>query len=233
MKHLLPFALLTLLLVTCRQPTVRMDSFAVHGIDVSHHQSYVDWARIAAQNIDFAFIKATEGHTFVDTLYCHNWEALQREGILRGAYHFFRPTLDATIQAQNFISSVLLQPGDLPPVIDAEVLDEATPAQLRARLRVWVDSITTHYGVAPILYTNVNFYNDHLAGHFDELPLWLARYHGDAPSTTDDRAWQFWQYGNRGRLDGVGGDIDFNVFYGSYSQLQDLTVDVPMVLSAR
>ena len=233
MKHLLPFALLTLLLVTCRQPTVRMDSFAVHGIDVSHHQSYVDWARIAAQNIDFAFIKATEGHTFVDTLYCHNWEALQREGILRGAYHFFRPTLDATIQAQNFISSVLLQPGDLPPVIDAEVLDEATPAQLRTRLRVWVDSITTHYGVAPILYTNVNFYNDHLAGHFDELPLWLARYHGDAPATTDDRAWQFWQYGNRGRLDGVGGDIDFNVFYGSYSQLQDLTVDVPMVLSAR
>ena len=233
MKHLLPFALLTLLLVTCRQPTVRMDSFAVHGIDVSHHQSYVDWTMIAAQDIDFAFIKATEGHTFVDTLYCHNWDALQRERILRGAYHFFRPTLDAAIQAQNFISSVLLQPGDLPPVIDAEVLDEASSAQLRSQLRIWVDLVTAHYGTPPILYTNVNFYNDHLAGHFDELPLWLARYHGDAPVTSDDRAWQFWQYGNRGQLHGVDGDVDFNVFSGSYSQLLNLTIDAPVVLSAR
>ena len=231
MRHLALSALIALLFFSCRQTTVRLENYAVHGLDVSHYQSHIDWPLVAAQDIDFTFIKATEGYTMEDTLYCSNWLALRETGITRGAYHFFRPTLDAHVQAQNFISSVILEPGDLPPVLDAEVLDGVTPEVLRRQLHRWIDVVRAHYQVDPILYTNLNFYNDHLAGYFPDQPLWLARYHQDGPRASDDRDWHFWQYGNRGRIDGIDGDVDFNVFYGSYDQLLDLTIAPPVVLS--
>src|SRR5437899_3040072 len=64
------------------------------GIDVSGHQSTVDWAGVAEAGIAFAYAKATEGTSFVDPQFPINWERMKSANILRGAYHFFRPKLD-------------------------------------------------------------------------------------------------------------------------------------------
>ncbi|MEO0776009.1 MAG: GH25 family lysozyme, partial [Bacteroidota bacterium] len=102
----------------CHPPTERMTEYEIHGIDISHYQAQIQWDRIAQQNIHFAFVKASEGESLHDSLYCHNWAELARVGIKRGAYHFFHPSLSIEKQVQNFCEQVDLQAGDLPPVLD-------------------------------------------------------------------------------------------------------------------
>lgn len=232
MKYLLNIFLLILLPFACQYETARIDHYELHGIDVSHYQSYIDWPTISEQNISFTFIKATEGREMYDTLYCHNWNEASLAGLKRGAYHFFRPTIPANRQAENFISWVELQTGDLPPVLDVEVLDGVSQKQLLEGINTWLAIAEIHYGLKPILYTNLKFYNKLLAGQFDEYPVWIARYNDRQPTLACGRDWQFWQYGNRGRLDGIQGHVDFNVFNGTFKDLDSLCLQPKPVLSA-
>jgi lysozyme len=64
---------------------------SVLGIDVSNHNPPVDWQAVKNANISFAFAKATEGATFKDITFARNWSGMKAAGIMRGAYHFFRP----------------------------------------------------------------------------------------------------------------------------------------------
>lgn len=69
-------------------------NFPIHGIDVSRYQSHIDWEevkdmKVEKVQIDFAFIKATEGTGKVDVYYARNWKRSQDAGMVRGAYHFF------------------------------------------------------------------------------------------------------------------------------------------------
>ncbi len=231
-SYLLTILTLMTLAYGCENETARMTGFAVHGIDVSHHQSRIAWDSVAQEDIHFAFVKATEGITFTDSLFCNNWAAMKQVGLKRGAYHFFRPSVPAYEQAVNFKTSVNLGEGDLPPVLDVEVLDGASKVQLLTGILNWLYLIEIHYGIRPILYTNLKFYNKYLAGHFDEYPVWIARYNNREPTLACGRDWQFWQYGNRGRISGVEGPVDFNVFYGNLEQLDSLCYYTAPVLSS-
>jgi len=232
-RYLIISVLIGALVYACQLETKRMSNYAVHGIDVSHHQSFINWDSVAMAEVDFAFVKATEGMTFSDSLFRQNWPKIKSAGIKRGAYHFFRPRTAADEQASNFTAHVELEEGDLPPVLDVEVLDGVSKVQLLTGILNWLYLIEIHYGVRPILYTNLKFYNKYLAGHFDEYPLWIARYNTREPTLACGRDWQFWQYGNRGRVDGITGDVDFNVFYGSLQQLDSLCYYESPVLSNR
>src|SRR5690242_6189061 len=64
----------------------------VAGIDVSRYQDPVDWTKVAAAGVKFAFIKATGGHEDPDPCFEKHWEQAGQAGILTGAYHFFRPS---------------------------------------------------------------------------------------------------------------------------------------------
>src|SRR5215467_14678034 len=89
----------------------------VNGIDVSHFQGSIDWEEVAAQGIGFAFVKATDG-LGTDPAFATNWSGANQAGILRGAYHFFRPKLSAIDQAKHFCEVVeSLGVRDLPPVL--------------------------------------------------------------------------------------------------------------------
>jgi len=217
----------------CESDTTRMPGYEVHGIDVSHYQADIDWNAVASQGVQFAFVKASEGMTLNDTLFCDNWSELKAAGIRRGAYHFFRPKTPSFEQAMNFHTAVRLEPGDLPPVLDVEVLDGVSKVELVSSVLTWLYLIEIHYGVKPILYTNLKFYNKYLAGHFEEYPLWVARYSRREPAPAGGRDWQFWQYGNRGRLHGIDGPVDFNVFQGDKGQLDSLCYYPAPVLSGR
>lgn len=230
-KHIIIILFLALGIWSCDSETNRRDDYAVQGIDVSHHQSRINWNQVADENIKFAFVKATEGVSHADSLFCYNWAELQRLGIKRGAYHFYRPSVPADLQARNFMKWVEMAPGDLPPVLDIEVLDGMATPVLLAELKTWLFMVEIRYGVKPIIYTSLKFYNKHLAGRFDGYPLWIARYASRQPTLACGSSWQFWQYGNKGRIKGIDGPVDFNVFYGNMEDLEAISLPSRFVLS--
>lgn len=195
------------------------ERYAIKGIDVSHYQKRIDWTVVERDSFEFVFIKASEGQEYKDSLFQINWKALEESGMRRGAYHFFRPTVPAEIQAQNFIDQVELHSGDLPPVLDIEVEDEVEMALILRSMRRWLEMVEKHYGVRPIIYTYMDFYEEHLKGAFDEYPLWIARYSSREPITED---WNFWQYSSEGLVKGIPSEVDLNVFKGSLRALDSL-----------
>jgi lysozyme len=114
--------------------------------------------------IGFAFIKATEGLGNVDKQFKRNWKKSAEAGVIRGAYHFFLPTKSGKTQAENFIKTVKLEPGDMPPVLDIEQLYGVKPEKMRKEVQEWLTIVGDYYGVKPIIYTYVNFYTRFLSG---------------------------------------------------------------------
>lgn len=232
MKVLFKMVLLLAFLQSCEHKTVRMDGYEVHGIDVSHHQQEIEWDSVSNDAIQFAFVKATEGATHQDTRFDENWYEMKRVGIKRGAYHFFRPMTSSEDQAMNFINIVKMEEGDLPPVLDVEVLDGTDKIHLISNMRTWLYMVELHYNIRPIIYTNQKFFNKYLAGHFDEYHIWIARYSYRKPDLDGDRTWNFWQYGNEGKIDGIKGPVDYNVFNGNIFDLDQLCLAPRPILSS-
>lgn len=221
-----------LLVLSCNQVTERLEGFAVHGIDVSRYQQDINWDTVATQQIDFAFIKATEGRELIDICFEQNWRELKRVGIKRGAYHFFHPTLSPVVQANNFINAVPMEFGDLPPVLDFEVTNGVPQKEIIQHLQTWLDLVEKNYNVRPIIYTNQKLYFKYILNNFEDYPIWMARYNTVSPITLSEDGWKFWQYGNRGQIKGVEGFVDLNVFHGSLVELETMGLSPETAISA-
>lgn len=204
-------------------------NFSIHGIDVSKYQERVNWRAVKEMEagdvrIGFVFIKATEGLGNMDRQFKRNWDHAGEAGFPRGAYHFFLATKSGADQAENFIRRVDLQKGDLPPVLDVEQTYGVSSEKLRTGVKSFLERLEAHYGVKPIIYTNVDFYNKYLKGEFDDYPLWVAHYlKKDRPRIA--RNWAFWQYSETGNVNGIRGKVDFNVFNGDSTDFEDLLID--------
>ncbi len=203
-------------------------NYSIHGIDVSKYQSNIDWEEVRNMqvkkiSVGFCFIKATEGSDDVDPRFKRNWRAAKEMGIARGAYHFFNPYRGSRTQAQNFISEVKLQPGDLPPVLDVEQAGNLSKEALQQRVGDWLILIEQRYKVKPIIYTGADFYAKNLAGKFDDYPLWVAHYLAKNKPRVK-RNWSFWQHNEAGHINGITAYVDFNVFNGDSAAFQQLLV---------
>jgi len=202
--------------------------YTLHGIDVSRHQGTISWRAVRDMQVkdikfDFAFMKATEGVTMVDPSFKRNWKSCKTLHIPRGAYHYYLANRSGADQALNFIKTVKLEPGDLPPVVDIEQLRGTKPAMMRAELKLFLNMIETHYNVRPILYTYVDFYKRNLGEEFDNYPLWIAHYlQKERPRIK--REWLFWQFNEGGRVNGILHNTDFNVFNGDSAAFQELLI---------
>ena len=218
------------------KPSIRYTAFGIaipsdyslHGIDVSRYQSQIDWAavsrmRVDSIQLDFCFIKATEGKKYTDPFFKTNWKQITKTSLIRGAYHYYNPNEDGSAQAAHFIDQVDLRIGDLPPVLDIEILGAASPKKLVIGVRQWLDRVEAHYGVKPILYSGVQFYKDYLANHFAAYPLWIAHYYQPSSPRTS-HAWMFWQHSDRGRVNGIESEVDFNVFKGTRAAFDSLRI---------
>ncbi len=192
--------------------------YAIHGIDVSHHNAQINWDKLKKANsdgvkIDFVFMKATEGATHMDRQFKRNWQEAQRVGMPRGAYHFYNPRVLSGLQAANFIAQVKLQKGDLPPVLDLEVSGRKPDDIIIKGVANWLKLIENHYGVKPIIYVNEHYYKKYIAGNFDDYPLWLAGYSRTHINDLSENAHVlFWQHNEKGWVSGIKGFVDYNVF---------------------
>ncbi len=196
--------------------------FQIHGIDVSKYQGDIDWRTVADSNVQFAWIKATEGGDHVDSKFFQNWQAAKAAGLPRGAYHFVYWCRTPQQEMAWFEANVPVEPDALPPVLDVEATPESRtckrhlePGQAQAEMRVMLQEMERHFGKRPMIYTTVDFYQAILAdGALSDYPIWVrsTKYH---PSVKYNRPWHFWQYQSDGSVPGIRGKVDRNAFYGS------------------
>ena len=204
------------------------ENYLIHGIDVSKYQRIISWDAVKEMKVKnvqlgFVFIKATEGIVNTDPQFKRNWKKSKQAGMVRGAYHFFLATKDGREQAENFISAVDLEEGDLPPVVDIEQTYGVSMPVLKKELKEWLSVIEYYYGVKPIIYTNVDFYSRCLGKVFNSYPLWAAHYFQyDTPRI--NRQWDFWQHSEEGRVNGILSKVDFNVFNGDSLQFRNILI---------
>lgn len=191
------------------------------GVDVSHYQGNVDWNAVKAAGVSFAFAKATESTTYVDSQFKTNWQGMKAAGLLRGAYHFFQAGSDAAAQAQNFIKTVgSLEAMDLPPVLDIESAGSASNSSIVTGVQTWLNTVEQGLGRKPMIYTNASFWNAHLNNQFGGYPLWIAHYDVASPKIpTGWTEWNFWQYSQTGKVQGISGNVDTDWYNGTYADL--------------
>ena len=201
--------------------------YQVHGIDISHYQGDIDWKRLAQTRqgrfpVQFIFMKATEGGDYADKKFVENFDSAKGHGFIRGAYHFYNPKTDADKQADFFINTVKLEPGDLPPVLDIEKKSRDVK-KLQDDLKIWLRKVENHYGVKPIIYASYKFKTRYLSDSvFNSYPYWIAHYYVD--SVRYQGEWKFWQHTDVGTLPGIDEKVDLNIFNGGKSELDALRI---------
>ena len=184
------------------------------GVDLSHHNGRIDWDQLEAAPIDFIYLKATEGGDWKDPRFLAHWREAKARGWLVGGYHFYRLCRPGEEQAQNFIQTVEVRQGTLPPAVDLEYAHNCEPygstEETLADLDQFLLSLEAEYGVRPVLYTTKEFHADWLAGRYDTYPLWLRALGDEIPETRDHRQADIWQYTMSARVPGMEGKVDMN-----------------------
>jgi lysozyme len=198
---------------------------ALRGIDVSNHQGVINWSTVVQDNVHFAFFKATESNNYRDTFFDRNLENTRHFGLPRGFYHFARPNAnDAKTEAYFFLNSIKyeeLQPGEM-LVLDME--DEKFGSNPAPWTLNWLEIVESIVGFKPLLYTGSwylsKFKFDATTQKLKNYPLWLANYRATKPPTPAPwTGYEFWQYSDNGRVQGISGPCDLNEFSGT---IQDL-----------
>ncbi|MFC5282691.1 glycoside hydrolase family 25 protein [Pedobacter alpinus] len=203
--------------------------FYVHGIDVSYYQGKIDWEKVSMMDyngikISFAFIKATEGVTLVDSYFQRNWRESKKNEVIRGAYHYFKPKKSGLWQARFFLQTVKMESGDLPPVIDIEETAGLSKNELIPNIQDFLNEIEKKTKIKPIIYTGYQFYKDNLKGEFDDYPLWVAHYYQPKLKFKKETRWEFWQHADNANIDGINHKVDMNVFNGQEEDLSALLI---------
>lgn len=213
----------------------------IYGIDISKYQhgkgkkKYpIDWSRLRITHlgsisrktvsgavdfpIRYIYIKSTEGKSMVNPYYKADYRAAKAHGFKVGTYHFFSTISPAGEQASHFLRHSNLKRGDFPPVLDVEPL----PSQIKkmggagvlfSRVRTWLRLVERATGVKPILYISQTFVNRYLPMAPDlkrDYQVWIARYGEYKP----DIHLIYWQLCPDGRVAGIRGEVDINVFNG-------------------
>jgi lysozyme len=187
--------------------------YPYQGVDVSHHQGHIAWAKLPRQGVDFAYIKATEGADHVDSRFSTNWHAADGAGIRRGAYHFFRLCGSGRAQAANFVRTVPFEVAALPRAIDLEFPGNCSrrlsQANVQRELGSFLRIVEARYGKRAVLYLTRRFDKRYRISTAFRRPLWLRSIRSE-PSF-GSRSWSLWQASYTRRLHGVRGHVDWNV----------------------
>lgn len=196
----------------------------VHGCDLSHWDGKVDWSGLKKSNVKFVYTKATQGGEYVDPSFELNWTSARTYGFIRGAYHFYQPGIDPTLQAEHFLSTVQHEKGDLIPVLDIEIRHNDGPEQLTKDIKIWIDKVYKSIGRYPMIYTDYGFWNSAIDGSFSYCPLWLAEWDNGRPPVLP-RGWKtydFWQYTSSGTLPGISetSHVDLDYFEGGMNSIK-------------
>ena len=195
------------------------------GIDVSHWQDTIDWKKVAGTGKRFVFLKATDGHDYLDPTFATNRAGARANGLVVGAYHFARPDPsqgDAVEEARWFVSHAEPKPGNLLPVLDLETSKGLDQQGITLWARRWVAEVRRLTGVTPLMYTSpygwASRTGDSRALARDGVPLWVAHWGVTSPllpaGDWDGKGWRVWQHTSDGHVAGIEGRVDLDVVRG-------------------
>ncbi|WP_291390049.1 GH25 family lysozyme [Devosia sp.] len=196
----------------------------IQGLDVARYQGRIDFGSARAGGVHFVYIKSTEGKDYIDPNFYDNWRGAQASGMARGAYHFMTWCSLASEQAAWFVRMVPNDPDALPPVLDLEWNNHSSCKNKHNRddilekVRVMLDAMERHTGKVPIIYTDMNFYRDILAGEHFDSSFWLRSTAAEPHMKYGDRPWLIWQWTQTGTMSGINTEVDRNAFYGSETE---------------
>lgn len=187
------------------------------GNDVSHYQGQIDFG-IYKNNTNFLIAKATQGTSYIDTMYGFNRLSSRNLSIPFGSYHF-ADGKDATEEAKHFCDVI---DGD--PIRQGELLMldyEISLADPVVWCKTWLDYVSNHFkGTKPLIYLNKA-----LVKEFDWTSvvssgygLWIADYTYDPNKSSGVFGnWPFaaiQQWTNSQTVPGINGGVDGDVFFG-------------------
>ena len=205
------------------------EGYEIHGIDISHYQGKIDWeqlknAMIKGCPVRFVIIKSTEGSSRLDENFRENFNQARDFSFIRGVYHFWSNKSTAREQAYYFLDQVHLTDGDLPPVLDIEHKPaDKSVEDFQRDVLTWLHIVEDKYHAKPIIYTYYKFKEQYLSAPvFDDYPYWIAHYYVDKVQYKGK--WKFWQHTDVGKLPGIKGYVDFNIYNGSYYELKQLCI---------
>jgi lysozyme len=183
----------------------------VYGIDVSAHQKPLDWAKVARDDIAFAYIKATEGSSSQDEHFDSHWQGARRAGLKPGAYHYFSLCSAGKTQAENFLKTVPDEAEMLPPVLDLEFSpfckNQPSKAELIAEVDDFLALVKDKTNQEVMLYVGDDFDQTYqVQGHYQDHKFWQLRYLR-RPNTPH----HLWQVGGFFQVNGAPGKVDLNV----------------------
>ena len=160
----------------------------------------------------------------IDENFKENFYQAREYGFIRGAYHFYSTKSSAREQAAFFLQQVHLEEGDLPPVLDVENKpDSLSVEDFQREILTWLNIVEDRYHVKPILYTYFKFKEKYLSDNrFDDYPYWIAHYY--VSEMKYKGPWKFWQHTDAGKLPGIKGHVDFDIYNGSYYDLKQLCI---------
>ncbi|WP_157744328.1 GH25 family lysozyme [Micromonospora viridifaciens] len=213
--------------------------YTIRGIDVSSHDHNlgpIDWPAVA-KDYKFAYIKATEGSTYLNPYFAGDYAAAKSAGLLVGAYHFARPDArDPVTEANFFIDNAkfLKDRQTLVPMVDIEwpywsgapTCYGLTTTEFSNWVRAFSNQVKARIGRVPMIYTNTNFWNPCTGNNatFGDHPLDIAGYTTTRPPLpagwTKEAVWQY-AAGNPSQP----ANYSQNVFNGDYVALTRLTGD--------
>lgn len=212
---------------------IRTMAASVQGVDVASYQGNVNWSAAKSDGIDFVYAKATEGTTYVNPYFYNQYVGPYNQGMIRGAYHFALPdNSSGAAQARYFVNNGGGWSSDgqtLPPMLDIEYNPYGgtcyglSDGQMVNWIQDFVGTVKSMTGKYPTIYSTTNWWSQctgNYGGFGDTDPLFIANYGSDAyPLPHGWGAWTFWQYTSRGSVAGISGNVDRDVFNGSYDRL--------------
>jgi lysozyme len=182
-----------------------------YGIDVSSHQGSIDWERVAGDEIEFAYVKATEGRDFTDRYFDVNWSGARSAGLDRGAYHFLTLCSPGLAQAEHFLRIAPPDDQALPPAVDLEIAgncrDRPSAADVAGELGRFMDTVETAWGRPLVLYVGDDWERVYPTRERLGRSLWHRRF----LRRPDVNGWSIWQVHGYARVEGVSGGVDLNV----------------------
>jgi lysozyme len=195
--------------------------YPVTGIDISEHTGEIDFKKLKAQNIDFAYVKATEGGDYTDKKFYLNYKGFKAQAIPVGAYHFFRFNKSGKEQAANFLSTIDQRRFELPLVLDVEEwgnTGQSKKEQVHNEIAVFIDEVERNTSDEILIYTNESGFKKYISGRFDDKDIWICSFNN--PPNIPVK-WLFWQHSHKGKVDGAQGFVDINTFNGSRAEWMD------------
>ena len=181
-----------------------------YGIDISAHQGLIDWARVAKDEITFAYIKATEGGDFVDARFEENWAAARSAEIDRGAYHFFTLCSPGGEQAENFLQVAPPTDEALPPAVDLELAGNCSNRppldDVEENLADFVAIVEDAWRSSMVLYIGDDWESAYPTRERLNRPLWVRRF-----LLRPESEWSIWQLHGHASVQGIAGGTDLDI----------------------